>query len=306
MTKRIALFALLLAAVPASAQQVTLTPYPTDGTYDVETSILMDMTISIEPEELTAETMEMAAQEQKVSNEMMRYSTLGVTSQDGGHALRFVNDRIVVNAMSPMSPTPMTYDSDSPEGGNPQLAAAAITIGVPMEVMVKGEETTFTNRDEYIDTLLGSLPEGETREMQRAMIESTMIDAQITTLKNVGGLLPAGSVAVGDSWDIVVPMTMSGTDADMIGTMTITSIDGDMVAFGGPLSMSGSMTMNGLVARISGDGTTQMTFDRTTGTSTNTTQMDMNATASMPAEAGMDGDIMMRMNMTTTETRTLR
>ncbi len=306
MTKRLALFILLLLAAPASAQQVVLTPYPTDGTYDVQTSILMDMTITIEPEELTAETMEAAAQEQKVSNEMKRYSTLNVVSQDGGHMIRFVDDRIVVNVASPMSPTPMTFDSDSPEGANPQLAAAAVTVGVPMEVMVKGDETTFINRDESLDTLVGNVPDGETRELQRSLIESTTANAQLLLLNNVGGLLPAGSVSVGDTWEVVVPSTMSGADADMVGTMTVTAIDGDLVTFGGPLTMSGDMTMNGLTARISGDGTTQMTFDRMTGTSTSTTEMNLRATAAMPAEAGMDGDIMIQMGMTTSETRTLR
>ncbi len=61
-----------------------------------------------------------------------------------------------------------------------------------------------------------------------------------------------------------------------------------------------------IVARISGDGTTQMTFDRAKGTSESTTQMDLPATAPMPAAAGMEGELMIQMDMTSTEARTLR
>lgn len=306
MTKRLALFVLLLVAVPASAQQVVLTPYPTDGTYDVQTSLMLDMTITIEPEELTAETMEAASQEQKMVNEVMRYGTLEVVAEGDGHALRYVEDRIVLNVTTPMSPTPMSFDSDSPEGANPQLAAAGAAVGVPMEVLVIDGESTFANRDEYLDTLVGDVPDEETREMQRSLIESTMANAQLAMLGNVGGLLPPGSVAVGDAWDVVIPTAMAGADADMTGTMTVTSIDGDEITFGGPLAMAGTMTMNGIVARMNGSGTTQMTFDRITGASTSATDMDLTATAAMPAAAGMAGDIMIRMDMTTNETRTLR
>jgi hypothetical protein len=306
MIARFSLLVLLAAAPLASAQTVTLTPFPADGTFDTFTSIVMDMTIGVEPTELTPETMEAAAQKQEVTNTAERYGTLTIESVAGGHALRLVEDRVVVEAVSPLMPAPMRYDSDSPDGANPQLAAAGIAIGVPMELSTTGGELTLTNRDAYLDALVGDVPDEETRALQRSMLESTLVDAQVAALAGMQALLPTEAVSVGDTWRIAIPTALSGVEGQMTGEMTVTSIDGDVVRFSGPVEMSGTISQAGFSGRLSGSGTSENTFNVRTGASESTSVMTLSALAPLPAEAGMDGDIAITMEATTISRQTPR
>lgn len=306
MLARTPLLLALLIAPLASAQTVTLTPYPADGTFDVYSSLTMDMTITVEPDELTPETMEAASQQQEVVNAAERYGTLEVESVGGGHALRYVEDRVVVEATSPLLPAPMRYDSDAPDGASPQLAAAGMTVGVPMELTASADGLAFANRDAYLDALVGEVPDEQLRAQQRAALEAALVDAQVAALAGTADLLPAGPVGVGDTWDVAVPSAMPGVAAEMTGTMTVTAVDGTGVTFQGPVALAGTMTQMGATGSLRGEGTLVTTLDTATGASESTSEMALSASVAAPAAAGVEGTIQVAMDVTSVNRRSPR